>query len=87
MARYLPMTMMRRAGPPPRPLPYLYATVAWFGDRVATVELDRVVAGSSPRLDVIVPSALVLLHPGDRVALVRYPQGYVVAGRIVRGPQ
>lgn len=65
----------RTAGPPRRTR---VATLTWVDDRAGRARTDD---GES--LDVIIPNGL-WPQSGDRIALVRYPDGWVVIGRWVR---
>ena len=56
-------------------------TLTWSGDRNGTACLDR---GGS--VDVVLPNALTGLPTGTRIALTRYPDGWVVVGWWASGP-
>jgi hypothetical protein len=68
------MTLARRDRRQPTKPRYRNATVIQVRDRTATVRAD-----GGAHLDVQVPNGL-WLWPGNRVALARYPQGWVAVG-------
>lgn len=69
-------TTKRKPARKPR---YQVATLLWVGDRCATAVPD----GNTRHVDVIVPNGL-WVFPGNRVALTRYPYGWVVVGGWIR---
>jgi hypothetical protein len=74
---------MAVVGFPRRPAPALrIATVTCSRDGWAHVreDDDALIDDDGRLVNVIVPAALVGLAPGDRVALYRYPQGWVAVG-------
>jgi hypothetical protein len=56
---------------------YPTATLVWSADRYGTAYTD-----GGAQIEVIIPGRL-FCNTGDRVAMTRYPQGWVVIARYV----